>query len=271
VTQSRYHTISALAESPLTAGKLYAGTSDGNVWSSVDGGESWTDVTPGLPDRYVTSIHASRNIEGTVWVTHSGYRGNDFFPHIHQSTDHGLSWQTINGNLPPLAINKVLVHPEDEQMLFVATDAGVYATLDGGFYWERLGDGMPFLPVFDLAYDPVDRRLIAGTHGRSMMSFPVDSILLSSSLEVPVTHKQDALLTIAPNPANASTSVLFSVDEMSFANLVLRDVQSRIVGQWHVFADQPLEIETHGLNSGLYFMELTSKRQRISKILLISH
>jgi hypothetical protein len=156
-------------------------------------------------------------------------------------------------------------------MLFVATDAGVYATLDGGFYWERLGDGMPYLPVFDLAYDPVDRRLIAGTHGRSMMSFPVDSILLSSSLEVPVTHKQDALLTIAPNPANASTSVLFSVDEMSFANLVLRDVQSRIVGQWHVFADQPLEIETHGLNSGLYFMELTSKRQRISKILLISH
>ena len=95
-----FNTISTVAESPLDEDVLYAGTTDGNVWSTTNGGNNWTNVTSGLPERYVTNIKASPDNPNTVFVCHNGYKDNDNISHIHLSTDNGNNWIDISGDLP---------------------------------------------------------------------------------------------------------------------------------------------------------------------------
>jgi len=178
----RFHTITTIDESSVLQGVLYAGTSDGNVWYSPNDGSTWNDISLGLPDRYVTSVAASSSPlnANTVYVTVSGYKYNEQIPHVFRSDDNGTTWISISGDLPQVAVNDIYIHQSSNgQVIFVATDGGVYGTLDGGFHWDRIGDNMPILPVFDIDVDPAVNTLIAGTHGRSAMTYPIDSILIS--------------------------------------------------------------------------------------------
>lgn len=193
---ARFHTISCIEESAVNSNYLYAGTSDGNVWASTDGSSSWINITGSLPDRYVTSIKASPTNASVAWVSHSGYKENDFIPHIHKTTNNGTSWTNISGDLPQLAINDILPFPGNDNILFVATDGGVYGTVNGGTSWTRVGSNMPVLPVLDLELNPQENRIIAGTYGRSIMSFPIDS------LPIPVGMKKNEAISLKlfPNP-----------------------------------------------------------------------
>lgn len=173
----RYHTISTLDESPLTPNLLYAGTTDGNVWRGELNSQTWTNVTAGLPDRYVSCVKGSPGDPDRVFVSHTGYRDGDFTALVHRSDDRGDTWVAISGDLPPLAVNDLLILPgHQDSILFAATDGGVYGTLDGGQHWERLGAGLPFVPVYDLDLNVENRTLMAGTHARSILSFPLDSL-----------------------------------------------------------------------------------------------
>ncbi len=172
-----FHTISTLDQSPVDSNLLYVGTSDGNVWRSTNLGANWEMIQQGLPNRYVTDIKAHPDSANQVYVTFSGYKYNDFSPHIFKSTNRGDSWQAINGNLPNLAINELLVLPDRAgQWLFVATDGGVYGSLDGGGQWSRVGHNMPVIPVYDMALNEMRNELVAGTFARSILSFPLDSV-----------------------------------------------------------------------------------------------
>jgi photosystem II stability/assembly factor-like uncharacterized protein len=174
---SNFHTLTTLGESPIDANFLYVGTTDGNVWRTLDGGASWDSLHSNLPNRYVTSIVASPDSANHVFVAHSGYKYNDFIPHIHLSTDNGDTWQDISGDLPQLAINNIFVIPEQgNQVIFVATDGGVFGTLNGGTTWERLGANFPYVPVYDIDWNVAKNELIAATFGRSIMTYPLDSI-----------------------------------------------------------------------------------------------
>ncbi len=176
-TAHRYHNITAVDESPIQEGLLYAGTGDGNLWRGENGGSDWISISAGLPDQYVTDVIASPTDVNTVFVTYSGYRDNDFLPRIHRSANQGADWEDISGNLPDLAINELLIMPEtNDSILFVATDGGVYGTVTAGTEWERLGANMPIVPVYDMVLNPVNNELVAGTHARSIMSYPLDSI-----------------------------------------------------------------------------------------------
>ncbi len=185
---SNFHTITTLSESPIDADILYAGTTDGNVWRTLDGGITWDSLHSNLPNRYVTSVFASPDSVNHVFVTHSGYKYNDFFPHIHYSTDNGDTWQDISGDLPSLAINNIFVLPEHgNQVIFVATDGGVFGTLDGGASWMRLGANFPYVPVYDIDWNIGKNELIAATFGRSIMTYPLDSIDFSPNPVVSLT------------------------------------------------------------------------------------
>lgn len=174
---SSFHTISTLGESPVNEDILYVGTTDGNVWRTINGGASWDSLHSTLPNRYVTSIVASPDSANHVFVAHSGYKYNDFIPHIHYSTDNGNNWQDISGDLPQLAVNNLLVLPgHANQVIFAATDGGVFGTLDGGLSWERLGADFPYVPVYDIEWNVGKNELIAATFGRSIMTYPLDSI-----------------------------------------------------------------------------------------------
>lgn len=207
-----FHFISAFSESRFAPSQvLYVGTSDANVWVTQNGGANWTNITGTLPERFVTCIEASPTSSGTVFVSHSGYRVNDNTPHLHKSTDYGATWNSIQGDMPNVAVNHLAAYPYDEDVLFAATDGGVYATLNGGAHWERLGSNMPVVPVYDLDFDKVNRRLIAGTYGRSMMTFPLDSIVTASvSADKPLAAAQ---LHIFPNPTTDDISVALPAGE----------------------------------------------------------
>lgn len=178
VTSSeRFHTITTIAESPFSALTIYAGTSDGNIHVTTDGGGSWTNISNGVPDRYITSVKASPYNPDEVFATVSGYRFNEFIPHLLHSTNKGGTWTNVSGNLPAVGLNDVLIHPTHDSVWVVASDGGVYATQDYGQNWERVGNNMPICPVYDMDWDLIRDRLVAGTHARSMMTFPMDSLL----------------------------------------------------------------------------------------------
>ena len=176
-----FHTVSCLNESPVNAGKLIAGTSDGNVWVRTTAG-AWSNVTAGLPDRYVTSVQYSPTSSNRMFVTHSGFRDNDNFSHIHRSDDNGATWQDISSDLPTVPLNDLFVLPGfNDQVLIVAADLGVYFSLNGGASWNRLGGNMPYIPVFDFEHNPVRKELVAATFARGIWTFPLDSIFVQQN------------------------------------------------------------------------------------------
>jgi photosystem II stability/assembly factor-like uncharacterized protein len=163
-----FGTITTIDVSPVDGQVIYVGTDDANVWVTTNGGGTWTSIRGTLPNRWVTRVAADPADSGTVYVTHSGYAENDPLPHIHRSTDYGQNWTAIQGNLPGAPVTDVIVDPVLDSTLYASTDFGVYVSSDLGQSWAALGTGMPIVPLHDLCLHGPTRKLVAGTHGRSM-------------------------------------------------------------------------------------------------------
>ncbi|MGM0666805.1 MAG: WD40/YVTN/BNR-like repeat-containing protein [Bacteroidota bacterium] len=163
-----YQTISAFDESPLKFGLLYAGTDDGRVWRTKDGGENWTEIrSDPVPARWVSRITASRYDLGTVYMTQTGRRDDDFQVYIWKSTDFGDTWTDISANIPVGPVNVIREDPVNRNIIYVGSDAGVYVSKDGGENYEVLGD-LPYAFVHDLQIHPEENMIIIATHGRGM-------------------------------------------------------------------------------------------------------
>ena len=163
-----YQTISVLDESPLRFGLLYAGTDDGRVWRTKDGGKLWTEIrNSGVPQKFVSRIIPSQYEIGTVYMTQTGRRDDDFQVYIWKSTDFGDTWKDISGNIPVGPVNVIREDPVNPDILYAGTDGTVYVTKDGGNKWDVLGS-LPFSYVHDLAIHPRDNMIIIATHGRGI-------------------------------------------------------------------------------------------------------
>jgi photosystem II stability/assembly factor-like uncharacterized protein len=166
-------TLSALAESPLKPGVVWAGSDDGRVHVSRNGGVEWTEVSariPGVPpERHITRIECSPFAAGTAWLTLDRHRQDDRAPYIFRTDDHGRSWRPLANNLPTEGpVYVVRASDRNRDLLFAGTEHGLYVTLDGGEHWQRLRNGLPTVPVHDLVIHPRERELVIGTHGRSI-------------------------------------------------------------------------------------------------------
>lgn len=171
-----YQTIQTLDESPLRAGLIYAGTDDGRVWRTKDYGKNWSEIRSGkVPQRWVSRIVASGYDLGTVYMTQTGRRDDDFQVYIWKSTDFGDTWEDISGNIPVGPVNVIREDPVKKEILYVGTDAAVYVSTDGGGKWEVVGD-LPFAYVHDLQIHPRDNMIIIATHGRGMFVLDANSI-----------------------------------------------------------------------------------------------
>jgi photosystem II stability/assembly factor-like uncharacterized protein len=163
-----YQTISVLDESSLKSGLIYAGTDDGRLWRTKDGGKTWSDIRKGaVPEKFVSRIIASRFDMGTVYMTQTGRRDDDFQVYIWKSTDFGDTWLDISGNIPLGPVNVIREDPVNRDILYAGTDGGVFVSKDGGKDWNVLGN-LPFLYVHDLAIHPRDNMIIIATHGRGI-------------------------------------------------------------------------------------------------------
>ncbi len=164
-----YQTLFALAESPMRFGLLYAGTDDGRLWMTRDGGKAWTELTANLPQKkWISRVTPSAFEEGTVYVTQNGKRDDDFAAYIYKSTDFGKTFTSIVGNIPGGPVNVIREDPANPKILYVGTDMGVYVSTDGGAHWNVLGGNLPQVFVLDLNIQPRDRLIAIATHGRGV-------------------------------------------------------------------------------------------------------
>ena len=171
-----YGTITTISESPLRPGLIYVGTDDGNVQVSPNNGVNWAKINTGLPRKWVSRVVASRYDEGTVYVSFTGYREDDFEKYLYMSADFGKTWKSITGNLPSESINVVREDPRNKNLLYVGTDVGIYISIDRGKTWISLCNNLPTTPVHDLVVHPRDNELVIGSHGRSVFVLDVENI-----------------------------------------------------------------------------------------------
>ena len=169
---SNYNTITSLSESPLEEGLIYAGTDDGLIQVTEDGGENWTMIDasalPNVPERaFVNDIKADLHDASTVYIALDDHKTGDFSPYLLKSTDRGTTWTSISGNLPERTLVwRVVQDHEDADLLFAATEFGVYFTLNGGTNWYKL-KGSPTISFRDLAIQRRENDLVCASFGRS--------------------------------------------------------------------------------------------------------
>ena len=164
-----YATIVSVSESPFKFGLIYAGTDDGRVHVTKNGGATWTEITGNLPyNKHVGKVLASQHDEATVYLVLNGRRDDDFAAYVYKSTDYGQTWVDIKGNLPGGPVNVIQEDPRDPQVLYVGTDLGVYVTFNGGENWSYLGTGLPNIYVWDMVIHPRDHKIVIATYGWGM-------------------------------------------------------------------------------------------------------
>ncbi len=185
-------TISAVGISPADpdASTIWIGGSGELFVTSSGGGtkpEDWTEVTyNGIPNRFVSDIECSRVDKNTAFVTFSGFNSS----HVYKTTDLGKTWKDIGKGLPDVPCNSLIMHPDDENIIFVGTDFGVYVTYNGGETWAPYGIGLPNSMVVDMMFyeppTPLAGKMVlrVATHGRSMWEIDVPNGVQVTDAEI---------------------------------------------------------------------------------------
>jgi photosystem II stability/assembly factor-like uncharacterized protein len=196
-------TIVTISESPATAGVIWVGTDDGKVQLTRNGGTNWTDVTRniaragGPEDAWVTRVFASNSNAGTAYVTKSRMRQDDFRAFLYKTTDYGVSWTSIAGDLPNRSINVVFEDYKNPDLLFIGNDAGVHVSLDGGGHWFPLKGNVPVVPVTDLVIHPRESDLVVGTYGRGIW---ITNVALLREISQAVLNEDVHFFSVQPRP-----------------------------------------------------------------------
>ncbi|MCC6774016.1 MAG: glycosyl hydrolase [Gemmatimonadaceae bacterium] len=193
-----YATIYALAESPRSKGLLWAGSDDGRVHVTRDGGGSWTDVTPKgmVKHTRVTGIEPSPHDPAVAYLSATRYQLDDFRPYFYKTTDYGATWTRIDDGIAMGAYARsIREDPVRRGLLFAATETGVWVSFNDGARWETLQLNLPRASVRDLRVQGND--IVVATHGRSFWA--LDDIASLRQLQDSVTAK--ALHLFQPSPA----------------------------------------------------------------------
>ncbi len=165
-------TIVSLAESAKRPGLLYAGTDDGNVAVSRDGGKNWTQVIDkiqGVPKGiYVSEVVPSRFDEGTVYATFDGHRQNDYGTYIYASNDFGQTWRPVMANLKDEVARTLTEDQKNPDVLYLGTETGLFVSLDRGKSLQRLRANLPTVRIDEITLHPRDNAMILATHGRAI-------------------------------------------------------------------------------------------------------
>lgn len=186
---SNYNTITSLAESPKKEGLIYAGTDDGFIQVTEDGGANWRKIAVGnLPDvpstAFVNDIKADLFDANTVYVALDNHKYGDFKPYLVKSTNAGKSWKSITGNIPEKTLVwRFMQDHVNPGLCFAATEFGIYFTVDGGKQWAKLTGGVPTISFRDLAIQRRENDLIGASFGRSFYVFDDYSLLRDVSID----------------------------------------------------------------------------------------
>lgn len=169
-----YNCILAIAPSPINKSIIWAGTDDGKVQLTQDGGEDWKAVTKnikGLPKgSWIARIYASTFEEGTAWVVANNYRKGDYKPYLFKTEDFGKTWESLVEEHRPVygyALS-FIQDPVEPNLLFLGTENGLWVSFDKGKNWEKFRNGFPSVSTMDLKIQRRESALVIGTFGRSI-------------------------------------------------------------------------------------------------------
>ncbi|EDP98349.1 glycosyl hydrolase [Kordia algicida OT-1] len=164
-----YGTLTSISESPFQFGLIYVGSDDGLIHVTKNGGAQWQNISNGLPkDLWVTRVIASAHKKERVYITLNGYRWDDFTSYVYMSDDYGQTWTNIGNAVPDSPVNVIKEDPVNENVLYLGTDNGAYASLDMGKTWQPFQNGLPNVAVHDIVVQKRAKDLLIGTHGRSI-------------------------------------------------------------------------------------------------------
>jgi len=253
-----YNTIFALAESPREKGLIWAGTDDGLIQFTRDGGKTWTNVTPrDLPEwSKISQIDASPHNAGAVWVAVDRHANDDVRPYIYATADYGKTWKMLAHGIPEGSfVRAVREDPQRQGLLFAGTETGVFVSSNAGENWEPLQFNLPTVPIHDLVIH--DNDLVLATHGRSFWilddiwplrqatdkSRAADVWLYdpAPAWRVHPTHGPKEHLTAGQNPPQGAV-IYFDVKEKpKAATLEILDAQGKLVRRYSSTEPEPLE------------------------------
>jgi len=248
---SAYGTITTIAVAPSNSQFIYAGTDDGNVWRTENGGGEWFNISPGLPLRWITRVATDPYDENMVYVTLSGYRYDSYLPHVFRSTDGGNNWEDISGNLPEAPVNDIIIDPDLDSTIYIATDFGIFVSRDLGQNWAMPGDNLPNVPIVDIDFHQPTRTIIAATYGRSMYTFNVDQLVSVNN-----NYHEKSDIIIHPNPVDRALNVDCHFDkDVVLYKIVTLDGKEVIKGELNKRSHQ--QIEVSHLHAGIFILQIS--------------
>jgi len=268
-----FGTLVSLHESPLAFGLLYAGSDDGFIHVTKDGGNTWKKISDDLPqDLWVSAVQASSHKAGRVYVALNGYRWDHFQSFIYRSDDYGDNWVRIGKDLPGEPVNVIKEDPVNEEILYVGTDHALYVTLDHGDHFMVMGD-MPFVPVHDLVIHPRDKEIVVATHGRSAYKADVSHLqqMKPDQLDVLTCFKEKKTITHREGWGTRSASWMeYAVPSVSFPVYapIADTANLKVYMDSLLVRDQKLVVKK-GLSYYTYALELDESNAEALKTLLL--
>ncbi|MDH5475314.1 MAG: glycosyl hydrolase, partial [Cyclobacteriaceae bacterium] len=200
---SNYNSITSLAESPKQEGLIYAGTDDGIIQVTENGGESWRKIElgsiKGIPSTaFVNDLRADLFDVGTVYAALDNHKYGDFKPYLIKSTDKGKTWLSMNGDLPNerLITWRLVQDHENKDLLFAATEFGIYFTNNGGVNWVQLKGGTPTISFRDITIQRRENDLVGASFGRGI--YVLDDITPIREFKVEMLKKEASLFKVKP-------------------------------------------------------------------------
>ena len=242
----KYETIYTIAESPKNADVIWAGTDDGNVQITRDGGKHWINVVKNIPElpsnTWVSTIEASHFDPAVAYATFDGHAAGDMKTHVYKTQDYGKTWTSLS--TPELTgyahvVREDLVNPH---LLFVGTEFGLFVSIDGGSHWAQFKGKLPNVAVRDIAIQPRESDLLLATHGRGI--YILDDLTPIRALTPEILAKDFAMLPSRPSTLALPAGEQRFDGDAEFQGRTLPETASIVYYQKkrHIFGDLKLDI-----------------------------
>lgn len=296
LAMSNYNTITSLAESPIKKGLIYAGTDDGLLQVTEDGGANWRKIevsTMGVPaTAFINDVKADLFDENTVYVALDNHKYGDFKPYLVKSTDKGKSWTSMTHGIPDKhLVWRVVQDHVDRGLMFAGTEFGLFFTSDGGRSWTELNGGIPTISFRDLAIQRRENDLVAASFGRgffilddytALRGLKKEDLELEAKLYMPrkawwyftrpvldfddPRGSQGSQLYLAPNPDFGAVFSYYLKDEYPSAAKQRKEKEKKMEGDIPFPGWDSLEMETRTMEPYVFLEIRNSSGEVVNRI-----
>ncbi|MCU0376883.1 MAG: hypothetical protein MUC78_01350 [Bacteroidales bacterium] len=256
-------TIFSVSESPLDENIIWAGTDDGNIQLTTDGGKSWTklnDAVPGLPPlAFISSVDADNFDKNAAWVTVDAHRNGDMKPYIYYTGDLGKTWSPLaTGDIKGFC-HVVRQDPVNPDLIFLGTEMGLFVSTDHGRVWVRLKNKIPQTGIYDMAFQAKQNDLVLATHGRGIII--LDDLTPLRNLTQAVMDQEFAFLPVRPYyfPSGAGFQDFPGDAEFTGSNPSSAATICYYLKKRHVFGEMFIELYN---SEGLFLKKLPAGNRK---------